>query len=637
MPHSFVVAQFNPGQSAYWLPPSGRRAATKLVTEPFWALRFDLYEQFEHENDPHFLCAVSSNPSPQQVPNASFTIGPKRCIYPPGVWFGNYDLGVVPPIISYPGVLLDNLYLHATPAISIFGAQQDPIRVTSLQLEPESLKYFRPIAKAHHVEMPAVWRTQRKVHWSSTQHAAILSSKSREDTPISGNNDTTEDNMDQWSTFTEPADPLYMFGQLNNPRAYCFDFDFSSADSLPFPDYANTIYDEIFKYIQICKDYRKPSVEAVIAWVRATRDADHCGKLLRPSRSCAPLTNPKELLKNDPLYHNAADDLSHASLVSRDGHTGNTGMLSEGDIMTEGNSQYSKVDSEEWQEFYYLPWLFHSMNHLYPEVPLGRPRVIAFDMFGTILDRDRAIRDALEPWSAIIRHPQSTEDVIKLYTELEALESRRQSDRCTPLPKVDLVQNTLALRQPDPVPTSLATIVHAALGVLAKRLGVPAESEPGLTETALTCILRPKPYADVVTTIDTLARRHILVVCIAPYSATTLDFLRPSLPPRIEERVVFCPIAISCHTHVPQSFFPALLEFGMRFAPGLQPKELLIASPSVGRVLASASLMGHSTAHVKRPHGLEANVKFMIGTHRYNPKPSITVDGLGELCRNLPF
>ncbi|KAI0641536.1 hypothetical protein C8Q79DRAFT_317000 [Trametes meyenii] len=391
MPHSFVVAQFNPGQSPYWPSPSGRLVAGILATKPFWALRFDLYTRFECENDPHFLCAVSSRPSPQQVSNASLAIGPKRAYNPSAVWIGDYELVMSPLMITRLQTFFNDLCLHTAPAISMCGAQHQPIPYTMHQLDSKSLERLQPVARAHHEEMPNVWVAQRTGRLR-TKPPIYTWSNGEADLCSSHTNGSSENDMDQSSTFTEPVDPLYMFGQLNNPRAYRFNF--TEGDTFPFSDFPTPINDEIFKYIQICKDYRKLTIEVVIEWVRVTREAHHLGQLVKLSRPCIPLSNPPDLLKNDRIYRIAADDLSHVNLVRRNDTSGST---SEELVIQENDSRYSKVDSEEWPEYYMPPWSFLSMDELYPEVPLGCPRVVAFDTFGIILNRDMTIRDALTP------------------------------------------------------------------------------------------------------------------------------------------------------------------------------------------------------------------------------------------------
>lgn len=80
-----------------------------------------------------------------------------------------------------------------------------------------------------------------------------------------------------------------MFGELHNPHAYCFDLSYGDPDHpLPFCDYPTVfIVSWLYtpsKYIcsivlkvhvtsknRVCKDYRWPSVESTIAWVRGSR------------------------------------------------------------------------------------------------------------------------------------------------------------------------------------------------------------------------------------------------------------------------------------------------------------------------------------------------------------------------------
>ncbi len=58
-------------------------------------------------------------------------------------------------------------------------------------------------------------------------------------------------------------------------------------------------------------------------------------------------------------------------------------------------------------------------------------------------------------------------------------------------------------------------------------------------------------------------------------------------------------------------------------------------STGVGRMLAPALAQGYATALVRRPGCLEAHVNFKVGKGCTSPMPSITVDGLPELCRAL--
>lgn len=234
-------------------------------------------------------------------------------------------------------------------------------------------------------------------------------------------------------------------------------------------------------------------------------------------------------------------------------------------------------------------------------------------------DRERAIRDALEPWLPLARLRHSgVSEAVKLYIEHEALAARSLRDRATSLP----------------------LIVHTALNTLASKLGVAATLLSAFRADATACILHPRPYDDAVQAIERLSRQGRSLVVLSPFPPNTLDTVRPALPYNVR----FFPVAIPLHAPVPATAFTQLRRWCQHVIRPLpahcsrsDPRsfaasDILVVSGGMGRVLAPAAADGYPTVLVRRPGGVECNVNFVVGIGSETPHPSAVVGGLAELC-----
>lgn len=229
MSHAFVVAHFNPGQSAWWLPPSGQLTASKFATRPFWAIRFD----YKDDRDaPRLLCSVSSQPSPLPMPNASFTLGPKIATNSGEIWHAEgTQLAIQPPMQCEDAGLLRTLYLHTAPRMLLSYESATPLGVPLHQLEDDSFRRFKEAVEANEAEINKFWRELR---------LAFLIEQLPHPPGIA-----PDDFLE--SIHNGPPDPTYVFGGMNNPHTYEFDF---SHPALPYCDFPTSIYDEILVYAQ---------------------------------------------------------------------------------------------------------------------------------------------------------------------------------------------------------------------------------------------------------------------------------------------------------------------------------------------------------------------------------------------------
>ncbi|KAI0370614.1 hypothetical protein BV20DRAFT_287132 [Pilatotrama ljubarskyi] len=599
----FVVAKFNPSSSAYWLSPSARVAASRIVTQPFWA--FAYWYPGEEGAEPPYLSAISSKPSPSNLPNASFLLGPKQAIDSGMLWFDPAALIVHPPLPSTHAELCQPVYLHSEPSLITL----DHITATKtppFMLEATAFDIFRTLGRQT--------RSEAYTRALARQNARIGAWTFGEDPP-------EDDRLG------------YVFGQLSNPRAYAFDYGIRASDCLPPFEHVATLYEEIYLYIQLCKDYRWPGVEDTIAWAQAMRTKRTPGRMRRPEGVCRLMTKPSTLLQRDDRFREDAQTAWDLALMPR--YYTESGGLPEEEDESELHS-----DSP-----YLLEFAFPDAPEWYPTIELGRPRVIVFDVFGVLLDRENAILTALRAWLPADwqdRRPENDiEDVVKLYIECEALANRARSESARSVP--ELIQTALAdvamfldlpfsdtQTQAFPGPRRSPALHSPAADAYCARARAAADA------AAIATILRPRPFPDVELAVQRLAHTggDCTLLCIPPYSAAHMDLLRPSLPPALRGPPT-CSLAAAAplHTPCPPGVFDALAAL---VPPDVRPEEILLVSAGVGRVISPALVRRHATALVRRPGSLEGNVRFIISRKRErNPVPSVRVSDLGKLCDAL--
>ncbi|KAI0631319.1 hypothetical protein C8Q77DRAFT_1132683 [Trametes polyzona] len=670
MTHSFVCAEFDPGESACWLSPSGQRTAANIRTCCFWALRFDLNDIADHtirdwsRYSPPVLCAVSSQPSPIPLPNASLTLGPKIDLNSGELSTDDgsdeAQLIVEPPIECNPSKLHQPLYLHTVPILRLAWNRRRPIQTVLHTLSADSLERFREIAKHNHGLLRDVWARGKKAHL-----ARLLPHRARSDS------DSTE-----WSLLSGLPEREAITGRLANPRAYAFDFFYEGR--LPLCDGPAWIYREIYVYNQVCKDYSWEQSEQTIAWVRDVRAniesradegrvAYSGAQIYAPTHGCVQTLLKKNANFRDRLSRVAF--LSNVPLESFDSDSDeDDSYTDEDDSYADEDDSYADEDDSDPDEDDSNPdedapsdtdrgsgsgwFLEHDLPFAFPYIPLryktaplpNPPSVVVLDMFGVVLDREGAIRRALEQWLVYAYPPLDADEARRLYIEFEALAIREQisSGRATSLP----------------------ASAHTALSSLADALRIPPPLRRAFLADTLSAILHPPMFDDVEAACEALAKHGVAIVALVPFSFATLAMLRRALPRRVLDLVRFYPRAVPLYEAIPESFFSELLAWCTTprgsdqgsSASALPARctaanlDTVVVSGGVGRVFVSLMKafedFGFSwgrdprpqppvypTVHVRRPGGVECNVDFYIGEH--NPVPSLVVGSLEEMTAAL--
>ncbi|KAI0719779.1 hypothetical protein C8T65DRAFT_603238 [Cerioporus squamosus] len=595
MAHTLLPAKFEPERSAYWLPKSGQLAASRLPTRRFWGLRTCFNDQERDNRYPPWLFVVSSFPSPYPVENASYSLGPKVVRETGAIVRDDAEILTTTPIPTTEERASWPLFLHLLPAILINVYRSQPLRLLYFTLTEDSFRTFYNgvercvrAADANAREALATHGFEKiKNDWNAPQ--------------LDGNHGA------------------YMFGETIDPHSYVFDFDpeLPPGSKLPSFEGPSVVYDELMLYNQLCKDYNWRGADHAVDWVEDMRNNAGRGWVLNPDTltTVVPTEPHPEGELRERAIELAALDNPHVRIASvlDDRHAKRMELARSAGLDSTYSSSSSDVE--------FLPRRFPHIPFRYPVVPFGITRVIVFDIFGTIMDREKVIAAALKSWAILspIRHTVSMDTVVGRFLTFEALAER----------EAEIVGS----------PTSLATFARSALMELARDLYLDIdERSPFVTET-LKHILSPMPYADVQTAITTLKERGYTLVCLPAHSATTMQQLRPSLPPAFadSEAVRTWTKHISAHFVAPASLFSSLHSFCESLVEGaLQPSEILVVSSGIGRVLHAALCAGHATAWVRRPGNLEGEVDFVVGDDENScPVPSLMVSGLMELVASL--
>lgn len=220
----------------------------KLPRAPFWALRFG----FENEpgygpTEPGLICPISSLPSSLPIPDASFTLGPKLALdtheLSPGIAPGSVQLTVHPPLECASDMLHEPVYLHTAPILRMAGGHHPPIKPEESrhQLDVESLFKFTTAASANIEHARDAWFTRTK---------ASLEEWLARHTPATEGNELAQ----HWELSN--IDPTYIFGELHNPDAYCFNF--FPKGTRYYCEYPTPIYEQMALYAQYVRRFVCP-------------------------------------------------------------------------------------------------------------------------------------------------------------------------------------------------------------------------------------------------------------------------------------------------------------------------------------------------------------------------------------------
>ncbi|KAJ8502281.1 hypothetical protein ONZ51_g36 [Trametes cubensis] len=467
------------------------------------------------------------------------------------------------------------MYVHTAPVLRIHMFRSPPVKRVFCQFDEESLRRFKKTVRENRAALRTHWLSRQKEEWARR---------------IAQWDDHSLPDLN--TTFSEQAiDPTYMFSYLNNPQAYCFKFIYDGTACAI--EKRPKIYEEMLLYAQICKDYRWKGVERTLLWIRASRKGgdDNCQREAEPLADDDERDDATKLFKRDSAVRQVAKGLRRfgfrsISVEEEEQRDASTSPTSSSDSST------THSDDSEYTLIYRRDFAFPELAWKYPEIPLGAPRMVIFDAFGVVF---------------------TIEDIIALYIEIEALAAGKGPS----------------------IATSFATIVHSALQTLALKLAIPPQARPALiANAAASGIMKPIPYFDVELALEALSRQGLPVLVIPPHSEVTMRHLVSSLPRRNKVHPTNEPLSI--HFAATPSFFKSLLAQCRSMVPHIEPKDVLLVSTSVGRVVAPASLAGHPTVLLKRHGMIASKVRFVVGHLPHtNPVPSLVVGGLMELCTKI--
>ncbi|KAI0767558.1 hypothetical protein C8Q74DRAFT_1281032 [Fomes fomentarius] len=572
MNHSFVPARLHPGRSAYWLPPSGQAAACRLPTGWFWALRASIVDPDSYGLDaPPLLFLVASEPSPYPILNASLTLGPRKT-QDTGRCRGDDAELIVRngPLPSMESVIDEPLYLHTVPALHLSMYYCPPLKSYYYGLEQDSLRKF--IARVEDDMRQA--HEYRENALSTYGYEAIKNG---------------------WAAPTQDAGRMGFGVALNDPHTYVFDF--GPPEATPCFEGKATVYDELMLYVQLCKDYRWMAVEDTVLWTRNMRT------ILQNDRPTQPYRIVQSVVDEVALRSSALELFSQPNPHVR--------LRAIADARAEANtaSSGSSVHTER------LPWVYQHLPITYPFIPMGTMKVVVFDLFGAILDREGSIRNALSLWQqhSVAAARMSIYRLTERYLMLEALNERDARAAGSP--------------------SSLATSVRQALLSLAQQVELQIDEHSPLFMNAFTHILNPPPHPEVEAVTHTLLQRGYMLVGLPTHSQTTMTHILPSLPRVFVEHVRFFPECVSMHFVAEFILLHNLFSFCQSLVGGaLEREEILVVSTSVGRVLHAAQSAGHATALVQRSENFEGHVEFVVGAEqRFSPRPSVVLGDLLQL------
>ncbi|KAI0321750.1 kinase-like domain-containing protein [Amylostereum chailletii] len=204
-------------------------------------------------------------------------------------------------------------------------------------------------------------------------------------------------------------------------------------------------------------------------------------------------------------------------------------------------------------------------------------KVIAFDLFGTVFDREAAIMAALTTLLSNTAYTDKVKSLTRRFLTHEALIVRE-----TPLaPYTDIARK--ALRD-----------VCAGINIPVSQL---------LLDTALEDLLRPHLHPDVLESLATLHADGLALVGLSRIDETTFDLhFKESIPHFIRETV--SGRTCSLLGMLWDNFFPTLIPVLRDLYPGVETSSVLVvtASPTISLIPAHAA--GFPSALVDRPNSV---------------------------------
>ncbi|OBZ79477.1 hypothetical protein A0H81_00671 [Grifola frondosa] len=561
MSRSFILVRLIPEKSALWTSYFGVQVASTLVTTPFVALRIlpadlGLYS-FEPPTNMLFLI------SPEKP------VGFDREYYfalTPASDDEKRTLTIDPPLQSLDG---RPLYLHTCPcfrANAFLPADAEAAGTGRLSrlLDEANFCFFRDEVLHD--------REERRQRLQSYQKGRRVSGLDRE---IIG---------DSWQSFSD-SPPAEYFQDPNFAGIYelieCANF---------FGVESPSLHRELLLYRQLTKEYSWQGVSMSISWLEDTRELMTGSDIHVVNLA---LVDEQDKSSGD-TPHLSPDFLSTANTL-RSMRIPLDGAPPPPQVQKTIEELMWDWDEDPEPEF---PW---APKQTLP-IPLGDIKFIAFELFGTILDREGAIRDALRMLIQPSAQTPSVNELLQLYIEYEAL-------RC--------------VGHPD---TPFIDISRGTLEDVANRLDVPVGEDA--LKTACDCITMPDLYADVILAVQALHAHGYRLLCIQPGDAAAFHRSQHLLPGELE----LLDPTMSTALHVPTpSLYPTLFAHCDAVLPSVTRHQILLVTTSRYRVVEPAHDAGMASAIIRRPGNLESNVDF----GETEVAAVINVDSLGSLCDAL--
>ncbi|EED78870.1 predicted protein [Postia placenta Mad-698-R] len=397
----------------------------------------------------------------------------------------------------------------------------------------------------------------------------------------SGGDEAVQDN---WDTFSKDVNDVE---HLHDPFGRCV-FERLEFKDLPLTE-EPSIYRELAIYDQLAADYSWRGVKRSIYWVEAMRNFANEGSFVK--HPVHPVDHA-ELCSGEPPSFSA--DLKEDAVALRamqipvDGDPPPASAVEE--VVEAGWGDEPEPD-------------FSSAPEALPPVVASEVKVIVFDLYGAIMDRQEALRRALSTFIPLDPHQHTVDDLSRLYLDVEAHRIREMPDTSDD----DLVRGTLS------------DILHI--------IGLHPAGD--MVQRALDAI-RPAPYVDVPDALRTLQQRGYKLLCLVSCDASHVSETASFLPPEVRTLCVS-----TAHLHTPsEGVCSQVVEECQSIVPEIKNTEILLVTTGLYRIVELASAAGIPTALVQRPSVDEARLERATGQDELS-SPTMTIGGLGELCDKL--
>ncbi|KAF8515061.1 hypothetical protein JB92DRAFT_2916075 [Gautieria morchelliformis] len=378
-----------------------------------------------------------------------------------------------------------------------------------------------------------------------------------------------------WDTWSGQLDEEY----LHEPGGLVYEH--LPFNNLPLQEPCS-IHQELLLYKQFTADYSWSGVTAAISWVRELRD--------RMAKEGLPQA---KLVDSGPYSGSRAEPSIRATMEA----------LQSMNIPYDGDPPPAAEAEEEPEWEWDDPCPASEMVPISSDtVGSADVKVIVFDLIGTILDRETAVREALQSIIQADWTDLTPRQLVAVYMECEALQSKHQPG------------------------AAYVDIARSAFKDVGMRLGFNISE--GALDQSIQCLMQPHLYPDGFPAIAALHARGYKILGFSSLDAHTFtQYFQRSVPPEV---TIVQPSPTSTPLYSPNlQVFPDLLSHCRCGDEEIQKAQVLVVTAAPYRTAEPASTSGFPTALIKRAGGLESNVNINTAA------PTVVIDGLSHLCKVL--